>query len=85
MNKVLPRESFLEQALDYARDLATHSASTSMAVMKKQVYGHLETGIDEALADSDRLMADSIRKPDFREGVASFVEKRPPNFERIGK
>ena len=85
VNKVLPRESFLEQALDYARDLATHSASTSMAVMKKQIYDHLEMGIDEALADSNRLMAEAIEKPDFREGVTSFVEKRPPNFERIGK
>jgi len=28
-------------------------------------------------------MIESFDRPDFKEGVASFVEKRPPNFQRI--
>ena len=51
--------------------------------MKQQVYRHLMLPLGEAMRDSNRLMAESLRRPDFKEGVASFVEKRPPLFERI--
>jgi hypothetical protein len=33
--------------------------------------------------DTNQLMAESLAGDDFREGVAVFVEKRPPSFPRI--
>lgn len=70
----------LDDALEYARDLATNCSPTSMATMKRQVWSHLEIPLGEALAESDRLMFESFGRPDFPEGVASFVERRPPRF-----
>ncbi len=29
-------------------------------------------------------MLESFGRPDFREGVGSFLEKRPPKFDRLG-
>jgi enoyl-CoA hydratase/carnithine racemase len=48
-----------------------------------QVLHHLDLPLDEAVAESNALMADSLRRPDFAEGVASFVERRPPRFEPL--
>jgi hypothetical protein len=31
-----------------------------------------------------RLMVESFGRPDFPEGVASFLQKRPPKFQRLG-
>ena len=70
----------LDDALDYAADLAANCSPTSMAVMKRQVWSHLEIPLGEALAESDRLMFESFGRPDFPYGVASFVERRPPRF-----
>jgi enoyl-CoA hydratase/carnithine racemase len=39
----------------------------------------LGAAYDDAIA----LMLESFNRPDFKEGVASFLEKRPPKFERI--
>lgn len=30
-------------------------------------------------------MGESVRRPDFIEGIASFFEKRPPNFPPLGE
>jgi enoyl-CoA hydratase/carnithine racemase len=83
VNAVHPGEELLERTLEYARELATLSSPTSMAVMKRQVYEHLERGAAEALDESNRLMDESFERPDFAEGVASFVEGRPPRFEGV--
>jgi enoyl-CoA hydratase/carnithine racemase len=81
VNAVHPAEELLDRTLDYARELATWSSPTSMAVMKKQVYEHMERGAGESLEESNRLMAESFGRPDFAEGVAAFVEAREPRFE----
>jgi enoyl-CoA hydratase/carnithine racemase len=83
VNAVHPPEELLERTLEYARELATWSSPTSMAVMKRQVYEHLERGAAEALEESNQLMAESFGRPDFAEGVASFVEGRPPRFGSV--
>jgi enoyl-CoA hydratase/carnithine racemase len=80
VNRVFPPDELLDATIEYADDLATNVSPMSMAVMKRQVYTHPAMTIDDALDESNRLMNESLRRPDFKEGVASFVEKRPPNF-----
>jgi enoyl-CoA hydratase/carnithine racemase len=79
-NHVTPAETVLEEALAYAHELATLCSPTSMAAMKRQVYAALAEPIADATAEADRLMLASFAKPDFAEGVASFLERREPNF-----
>jgi enoyl-CoA hydratase/carnithine racemase len=83
VNAVHPAESLLDETLAYARELATWSSPTSMAVMKRQVYEHMELGAAPALDESNKLMAESFTRPDFGEGVSSFVEGREPRFEGV--
>jgi enoyl-CoA hydratase/carnithine racemase len=83
VNAVHPGEELLDRTLEYATQLATLSSPTSMAVMKRQVYEHMEQGAAQALEESNRLMAESFGRPDFAEGVASFVEGRPPQFKGV--
>jgi enoyl-CoA hydratase/carnithine racemase len=54
-----------------------------MRAMKHQVWTHLGLTVEQALDDSNVLMAASLREPDFKEGVASFLEKRPPDFRPV--
>jgi len=67
----------------YLEDLARNSSPTSIMVMKRQVYLHLMRPLGQAMEETNRLMVESLTRDDFREGVASFVERRPPAFPRV--
>src|SRR5690606_29634704 len=82
VNWALPADEVLPAAQQYVRDLAARSSPASLAVMKRQVYSQLHRGLGEAEKESIRLMVESFERPDFKEGVASFLERRPPDFPR---
>jgi enoyl-CoA hydratase/carnithine racemase len=75
----------LDAALAYARELATLSSPTSMAVIKRQIAADLERGLAAAYADAEVLMNESLDGPDLAEGVASFLERRPPAFPPLDR
>ncbi|MEZ0072117.1 enoyl-CoA hydratase-related protein [Planotetraspora sp. GP83] len=78
--RAVPGDRLLEETLAYARELATHCSPTSMAVIKRQVWGDWTATLDESRDAAVRLMLESFVRPDFTEGVASFLERRPPRF-----
>ncbi|RMH69970.1 MAG: enoyl-CoA hydratase [Actinomyces sp.] len=74
----------VEHCRAYVREIAARCSPSSLAIMKRQVNSEFQAGVGEAERRSQRLMAESFTRPDFREGVRSFIEKRPPAFARLG-
>jgi enoyl-CoA hydratase/carnithine racemase len=83
VNEVVAPEQLLDRTLAYAADLAINASPTSIAVMKQQVYADQTRGVAEASAAATELMKASLGRPDFVEGVASFLQKRPPAFQPL--
>jgi enoyl-CoA hydratase/carnithine racemase len=84
VNRVIEPDRLMEETLAYARDLAENCAPSSMATMKRQIYADLDRPLVDALATANELMVESFTKPDFTEGVASFMERRAPRFAGVG-
>lgn len=84
LNRCVAADELLPACREYVEQLAANCSPTSMAIMKRQVYEQLHLGLGAAEAASQRLMHESFTRQDFAEGVRSFVEKRRPEFPRIG-
>ena len=83
MNRVLPDAELLSHCQEYVRELAANSSPASMMVMKRQVYQQLTRELGPSCDEAVKLMVESFSRPDFKEGVASFLERRAPKFPRI--
>jgi enoyl-CoA hydratase/carnithine racemase len=80
VNGVLPQEGFLAAVQARARDLATLSSPRAMRIIKRQVYDAYFQNLAEATAIADAEIIKCRGTEDFKEGVAHFLEKRPPRF-----
>lgn len=84
VNKALPVEEVVPHAVAYVKDLAAKVSPTSLSIMKRQVYEQLTATLGPSEIEARKLMIESFGRPDFAEGVNSFLEKRPPQFGRLG-
>jgi len=78
VNGVVPAERVLDEALDYARRLVETVAPNSLTQTRWQIYRDLHRDVASAVQDSEHLLGRMMREPDYAEGVAAFLEKRPP-------
>lgn len=80
VNRVVPHDDLLRVVRETAAEIATNCSPRSVRIMKRQLYGALFADLGAALDEADREMVLSFGTEDFREGVASFVQRRPPHF-----
>jgi enoyl-CoA hydratase/carnithine racemase len=85
VNRVVPHDELIAEAEGWVREVAAHCSPTSVAIMKRQIWRDSTASLEEAHDGAVRLMVESFGRPDFNEGVKSFLAHRPPKFRRLGE
>jgi enoyl-CoA hydratase len=80
VNRVVPVEHYLEEALKLARQIAAR-APIAVRLIKEAVNQAFETSLSDGLEDERRLFALLFSTADQKEGMAAFLEKRPPRWQ----
>ena len=80
VSRVVPHDDLMSTVREYAALLATTVSPRSLRVIKQQVYNALFTNLSDAVESANDEMLLSFESDDFGEGVAHFMEKRPPQF-----
>lgn len=85
VNRVVPHDELIAQAEAWVREVAENCSPTSVSIMKRQIWRDSTESLEGAHDNAVRLMVESFGRPDFNEGVKSFMERRPPKFRRLGE
>jgi enoyl-CoA hydratase/carnithine racemase len=85
VKEVVAPDELMARTLSYADDMAINCAPSSLAVIKRQVYGDALRDLVDASVDAEKLMYESMRRPDVIEGITAFFEKRRPSFPPLRK
>ena len=65
VQKVFPKETLVEEAIAYARDMADNVPAASLAVIKDQVLRHPYMAALDALEQTNKVMSKSTQLPNF--------------------
>jgi len=80
VNRVVPHDDLTPAAREIATEMVKQCSPRSLRIMKRQLYGDLFGDLAASMQEADREMIASFTTEDFREGVASFMQRRPPRF-----
>jgi enoyl-CoA hydratase/carnithine racemase len=81
-DRVFAPEDLLPKTVEYAKSLVAYSSPTAMGTIKRQIYQSWESTLEESRVMAIRYWMGHLRgHPDFKEGVSSYLEKRPPDFD----
>ncbi len=83
VNKALPGDELMNHVAAVARTLANDVSPRSVAIMKRQLRAAYAQSFAESLAIADKEMSQSFSTFDFKEGVQSFVQRRPAAFKNL--
>ncbi|MFC5272056.1 enoyl-CoA hydratase-related protein [Adhaeribacter terreus] len=79
VNRVVPVELYLDEALKLAAEIAKMSP-VAVKLAKESVNRSFETGLDEGLYFERKNFYMCFASEDQKEGMNAFVEKRAPQF-----
>jgi enoyl-CoA hydratase/carnithine racemase len=80
VSKVLPKEELLPAALAMAQDYA-NTAPASVAITKRLLWKGLDSNPKDMMRAEGPVFAWLGNQADAKEGVMSFLEKRPPKWQ----
>jgi enoyl-CoA hydratase len=78
VNRVVPPEKLMEEAMTLAKQIARGPAAIHIA--KKSMFQAFQHSFVESLQRDSDLYGEVYKTKDFKEGVTAFLEKRKPVF-----
>ena len=82
VQEVVPYGQHLERAIELAREICAN-APIGVRATKAAALKYLDQGESASVAEVDNVKDAVFNSADFKEGIASFLERRPGNYQGV--
>lgn len=80
VSDVVEPQALMARVLDYAQAIARNASPRSTRIIKRQLREAQDQSFEAALESARTETEASVASEDFREGIASYRDKRTPQF-----
>ena len=80
ISECVPKDELMPRAMEIAEDIAANTAPVSVALSKQLLWEGHEARMAELMTTEGKMIAWLGTSDDVKEGVQSFLEKRPPEW-----
>ncbi len=81
INKVVPEAELADTTREMAQLIAS-KLGAAVKIGKHAFYEQVQMGVDDAYAYTGQVMVENMLYRDTEEGIAAFLEKRPPEWSQ---
>ncbi|WP_372572831.1 enoyl-CoA hydratase [Ruegeria jejuensis] len=81
INRAVPADKLADETNALAQTL-TQKLGTAVKIGKRAFYEQLQMPLDQAYAHTGSVMVENMLHRDTEEGIAAFIEKRPPDWRQ---
>ena len=81
INRAVPQDE-LDEATNQLAETVASKLGAAVRIGKSAFYDQLEMGLDQAYAHTGAAMVENMLYRDTEEGIAAFLEKRPPQWDQ---
>ncbi|MDR6265512.1 enoyl-CoA hydratase/carnithine racemase [Roseobacter sp. N2S] len=81
VNRVVPPDA-LDAATQELAELVASKLGAAVKIGKQAFYEQIQMPLDQAYDFTGAVMAENMMLTDTEEGIAAFLEKRPPNWSQ---
>ena len=81
INRAVAPEALAEETRALAQTVAG-KLGAAVRIGKRAFYDQLDMGIDDAYRHTGAVMVENMLYRDTEEGIAAFIDKRPPDWQQ---
>ena len=80
IHRLVAAEDLQSETRAYAEDLIKRVSPEALRQSKRQTYLDFHRDIGASVREANDLLDTMVKQADYKEGIAAFLEKRPPNW-----
>ncbi|MEL6376826.1 MAG: enoyl-CoA hydratase-related protein [Pseudomonadota bacterium] len=81
VHELVPAADLISHTQAYAADMIARVSPDALLQSKRQTYLDYHRDIGSSVEEANRLLAEMVKHPNYKEAIAAFLEKRPAKWQ----